>query len=84
MRIEAVPDSALVFAGRDLEELQPYQQVGEYCRNGSPCPRLLPARCYPGAGWESVYPSIFVVKGKILFPQMKTSSVKILLCLKFF
>lgn len=26
----------------------------------------------------------FVVKGKILFPQMKTSSVKILLCLKFF
>lgn len=41
---EAVPDLALGFARRDLEELQPYQQVGERCRNGSSACVLLARR----------------------------------------
>lgn len=47
---EAVPDPALVFAGRDLEELQRYQGVGEDGSDGSlrvwsvPC--VLLARCW--------------------------------------
>lgn len=49
---EAVPDPALVLAGRDLEELQRAQRVREYGSNGSlrvcsiPC--VLLARCWLG------------------------------------
>lgn len=49
---EAVPDPALVLAGRDLEELQRAQRVREYSSNGSLCvcsiPCVLLARCWLG------------------------------------
>lgn len=52
MCAEPVPDPAFVFAGRDLEELQRYQQVRECGSDGRlrvwSDPWVLLARCWVG------------------------------------
>lgn len=84
---EAVPDPAFVFAGRDLEELQGYQQGRECGRDGSlrvwsiPC--VLLARC-----WVAILSStsilFYFVKRKMCFQQLMTFGIHSLLRFKFF